>query len=67
MEFQEKKLSKIKKKKKPHYPLNIWGLEVCVYSVSESRPTPCDSTDCEVLCPWDILGKNTGVGYHFLL
>ena len=20
-----------------------------------------------LLCPWDYLGKNTGVGYHFLL
>ena len=22
---------------------------------------------CQALCPWDSLGKNTGVGCHFLL
>ena len=22
---------------------------------------------CQLLCPWDSPGKNTGVGYHFLL
>ena len=29
----------------------------------------CDPTDCSLpgLCPWDFLGKNTGVGCHFLL
>ena len=26
----------------------------------------CDPVDCS-LCPWDSLGKNTGVGCHFLL
>ena len=22
---------------------------------------------CQLLCPWDFPGKNTGMGYHFLL
>ena len=25
------------------------------------------SDSCRLLCPWDSLGKNTGVGCHFLL
>ena len=25
------------------------------------------ATDGTLLCPWDFLGKNTGVGCHFLL
>ena len=29
-------------------------------------PILCDPTDVES-CPWDSLGKNTGVGCHFLL
>ena len=36
----------------------------------QSCLTLCDPTDCRspgVLCPWDFLGKNTGVGCHFLL
>ena len=27
----------------------------------------CDPMDCRLLCPWDSLGKNTGVGCSFLL
>ena len=30
----------------------------------------CDPMDCQLvrlLCPWDVPGKNTGVGCHFLL
>ena len=34
--------------------------------MSDSFVTPW-SIDCQVLCPWDFLGKNTGVGCHFLL
>ena len=30
-------------------------------------PTLCDPVDCRLLCPWDSLGKSTGVGCHFLL
>ena len=32
-------------------------------------PTFCDPMDCiaRLLCPWDSPGKNTGVGFHFLL
>ena len=36
----------------------------------QSCPTLCDPIDCSplrLLCPWDSLGKNTGVGCHFLL
>ena len=33
--------------------------------VTQSCPTLCDPMDCSR--PWDSPGKNTGVGYHFLL
>ena len=36
----------------------------------QSCPTLCDPIDdspTRLLCPWDSLGKNTGVGCHFLL
>ena len=40
-------------------------------SVSQSCPPPCDPMDCIAcwvpLCPWDLPGKNTGVGSHSLL
>ena len=37
--------------------------------VAQSHPTLCKPMDCSpwLLCPWDSLGKNTGVGCHFLL
>ena len=38
--------------------------------VAQSCPTLCDPMDCSLpglLRPWDSPGKNTGVGYHFLL
>ena len=39
-----------------------------VYAKSlQSCPTLCDPVDCSLLCPWDLPGKNTGVGCHFLL
>ena len=37
---------------------------VSVCSQPQSRPTLCDP---RLLCPWDSLGKNTGVGCHALL
>ena len=45
---------------------------VCVCSVSQSSPTFCNSRDCSLpgsrlLCPWDSLGNNTGLGCHSLL
>ena len=36
----------------------------------QSCPTLCDPIDgspTRLLCPWDSLGKNTGVGCHFPL
>ena len=37
----------------------------------QSRPTLCNPVDdglqTRLLCPWDSLGKNTGVGSHALL
>ena len=35
--------------------------------VTQSCLTLCNPVDCRLLCPWDSPGKNTGVGYHFLL
>ena len=35
--------------------------------VSQSCPTLCNPVDCRLLHLWDFPGKNTGVGYHFLL
>ena len=44
-------------------------VSVCVLSCSVTsdalRPQRLQPT--ELLCPWDSLGKNTGVGCHFLL
>ena len=36
---------------------------------AKSCPTLCHTMDCGLpsSCPWDSLGKNTGVGCHFLL
>ena len=42
----------------------------CCCLVTKSCPTLCDPMDCgptSLLCPWDSLGKNTGVRCHFLL
>ena len=40
-------------------------------SVTQLCPTLCNHVDCmepaRLLCPWDSLGKNTGVGCHALL
>ena len=35
--------------------------------VAQSCPTLCDPMDTRLLCPWDFLGKSTGVGCLFLL
>ena len=35
--------------------------------VTQSCLTLCDPMDTRLLCPWDFLGKSTGVGCHFLL
>ena len=37
---------------------------VCALSHVQLSATPCSLPDS---CPWDFLGKNTGVGCHFLL
>ena len=45
------------------------GIRVCVL-VAQSCPALCDSMDYQparLLCPQNSPGKNTGVGYHFLL
>ena len=44
-------------------PSPLW---VCVL-VPQLCLTLCDPMDREVHCPWDSLGKNTGVGCHSLL
>ena len=40
-------------------------------SVAQSCPTLCCPVDCSPpgssVCPWNVSGKNTGVGCHFLL
>ena len=35
--------------------------------VAQSRPSLCDPLDTRLICPWDFLGKSTGVGCHSLL
>ena len=46
-------------------------MHACLHARSlQSCPTLYDPMDCypaSLLCPWDSLGKNTGVGCHFLL
>ena len=38
-------------------------LGMCVLLVTQSCQTVCDP----MICPWDSVGKNTGVGSHALL
>ena len=45
----------------------LLGRKVQFSSVAQSCPTLCDPKDTRLLCPWDFLGKSTGVGCHFLL
>jgi len=43
---------------------------MCVYSVTQSCPTLCNAMGCRLpscFCPWNFSGKNTGMGWHFLL
>ena len=35
--------------------------------VTQSCLTLCNPMDTRLLCPWDFLGKSTGVDCHFLL
>ena len=39
---------------------------LCVCSVTQSCPDLCNPMD-RLFCPWNFLGKNTGLGCHFLL
>ena len=45
---------------------NSMDMHAC--SVTQSCPTLCNPMDCSPpgLCPWDFLGRNTGVDCHFL-
>ena len=49
----------------------LWGLNSCVCVHVQSCLTLRKHMDCSLatrlLCPWDFLRKNTGVGCHFLL
>ena len=48
-------------------PVLLWP---CVCSVAQSRLILCNPMDCSPpgsSCLWNLLGKNTGVGCHFLL
>ena len=39
-----------------------------LYSVTQLCPVFCNPMDCSLLlCPWNSPGKNTRVGFHFLL
>ena len=45
------------------------GIGMCVLSRSVMSDTlrPHGLLSTRLFCPWDFPGKNTGVGYHFLL
>ena len=50
----------------------VWFLVVTAAAAAKSHqlcPTLCDPIDSSLpgSCPWNSLGKNTGVGCHFLL
>ena len=44
---------------------NIIPITLC--SFTQSCPTLCGPKNGSLLCPWNFPGKNTRVGYHFLL
>ena len=53
---------------------SIFYLSICVYFCKLSKSLSCvwflrpqGLWPTRLLCPWDSPGKNTGVGYHFLL
>ena len=47
--------------------LHVKLLKVSESEVTQSCLTLCNPMDTRLLCPWDFLGKSTGVGCHFLL
>ena len=47
------------------FPVVMYGCEKS--EVAQLCLTLCDPMDTRLLCPWDLLGKSTGVGCHFLL
>ena len=49
-------------------PQSLKDLLCCCCLVAKSYPTLLQPHGpARLLCPWDSPGKNTGVGYHFLL
>ena len=51
--------------------ITLWrNMHMCVVNCFMSCPTLCNHMDCtthRLLCPWDSLGKDTGVSCHALL
>ena len=47
------------------FPVVMYGCEKS--EVAQLCLTLCDPMDTRLLCPWDLLGKSTGVGCHFLI
>ena len=50
------------------FPRREWQPTVAVLSCSVMSDSlqPCGLQHARLLCPWDFLGKNTGVGCHFM-
>ena len=50
---------------------NLWNFDSLIYTVSRSvmsdSSRPHGQYPTRLLCPWNFLGKNMGVGCHFLL
>ena len=47
----------------------VWNINIDVLRldvITQLCPTLCDPMDTRLLCPWDFLGKSTGVGCLFL-
>ena len=51
----------------PRYGTDAKLGDVLSYSVMSDSLQPYGLYRSRLLCPWDSLGKNTGVGCHFLL
>ena len=45
----------------------FYGVCVCVCSVMSDSLQPYGLEPASLLCPWDLPGRSTGVGCHFLL
>ena len=45
----------------------IWGLWVCVCALRSVLLFQPHGLPTRLLCPWDFPGKNTGIGFYFLL